>query len=148
MPFYRPLSGQSLGQLRQEFDRVFTDLARAVPMPSSFSAARPFPAVNVWETPHDLYAEAELPGVRESDLEILVVGNELTLKGKRPEPSATDAAYHRRERPTGGFTRVVKLPTEVNPDAVEASLRSGVLEIKLPKAEQAKPRKIQVTTAG
>lgn len=105
------------------------------------------PRLNVWEQDDVFYAEAEVPGLRQEDLELSVVGNELTIKGRREtaaEKSGEQAVYHRRERNVGEFTRVVTLPAEINPDAVTASLTGGVLTVKLPKAEAAKPRRINV----
>jgi HSP20 family protein len=145
MTLYRDSVGQPLGQIRQELDRLFNDLTRSVPFAAGLMPTRAFPPANMWETDHELYVEAELPGVQESDLEILVVGNELTIKGNRQQPQCADSVFHRRERATGPFSRTVRLPVDVDAGKVEASLRSGVLEIKLPKAEAAKPRKIKVT---
>jgi HSP20 family protein len=81
-------------------------------------------------------------------IEISVVGNELSLKVQRPDLAQDGVAYHRRERPTGNFTRVLRLPVEVNADKVQAELAHGVLTLTLPKAESAKPRKIKVATAS
>ncbi len=103
-----------------------------------------FPALNVWQDGDNLLAEAELPGVKSEDLEISVVGSELTIHGRRPESNDEGTSFHRRERGAGEFTRVVRLPVEVDPDKVQASLQDGVLRLTLPKAEAAKPRKIQV----
>jgi HSP20 family protein len=105
---------------------------------------RPFPAINVWDEGENLVAEAELPGLAEDALEISVIGSELTIKGERKPVAEEGASYHRRERGTGSFTRVLRLPVEVNADRVTATLRDGVLNIQLPKAESAKPRKIEV----
>jgi HSP20 family protein len=136
--------------LRHEMDRFFSDLTRGLPnWPNGIAAAtRSFPAVNVWESDHELYAEAELPGLKESDIEIFVVGNELTLKGERRGGEQQEANFHRRERGTGAFTRVVHLPVDVDSSRVSATLRDGVLTVTLPKAEAAKPRKIQVVASN
>jgi len=103
-----------------------------------------FPAVNIWEDENSLYAEAELPGVKMEDIEISVVGNELTLKGERKPFAGDDGKYHRRERGVGSFTRVLHLPLDIDAEKVEATLRNGVLLIHLPKAAAALPRKIEV----
>lgn len=105
-----------------------------------------FPALNIWEDGQSLMAEAEVPGLTMDDLEVFVVGNELTIKGNRKPPAESKATYHRQERGVGEFTRVVTLPVEVDPDKVEATLRNGVLLISMPKAEQARARKITVRT--
>ncbi|MEP0846789.1 MAG: Hsp20/alpha crystallin family protein [Phycisphaerae bacterium] len=106
-----------------------------------------FPALNIWEDGQSLMAEAEVPGLTMDDIEVFVVGNELTIKGNRRPPAETKATYHRQERGTGEFTRVVTLPVDVDPDKVEATLKNGVLLITMPKAEQARARKIAVRTA-
>jgi HSP20 family protein len=92
--------------------------------------------------------ELELPGVKSDELELSVVGDELSIKVERPEVEREGAMYHRRERSVGSFARVLRLPIPVNPDRVEAELRHGVLSITLPKAESARPRKIQVSRGG
>ncbi|MDZ4779544.1 MAG: Hsp20/alpha crystallin family protein [Planctomycetia bacterium] len=142
----RRVLSQPLGQLRDEVDRLFNDFMGGLsqfPTPS-FASRRGFPALNVWETPDAVFVEAELPGLDAKDLDIAVVGRDLTLKGARQSAADEEVTYHRRERTVGDFTRHLKLPTEVNADAVEASLREGVLQIKLPKAEAARPRKIAI----
>ncbi len=144
MAYYRTATLHPLGQLRQELDRILNDFTRggrATNTPDSF------PAVNMWESGSDLFVEAELPGLKQEDLEVFVSGNELTIKGNRKESEPAEGSVHRRERGTGAFNRNVRLPVEVDSTKVEANLRNGVLGIKLPKAEAAKPRKIKVQLA-
>jgi HSP20 family protein len=81
------------------------------------------------------------------DLEILIQGNELTIKGRRQTIDGDDVQYHRRERGTGEFARFVTLPMEVNAEQVEATLKDGVLTIVMPKSAMARARKITVKTA-
>jgi HSP20 family protein len=134
------------GQVRREMDRLLSSFV------GNFAdGGRPWfdrgqPSVNLWETGDAVVAEAELPGVQQDQIEISVVGNELTLKVERPELQKEGVTFHRRERPSGSFVRVVRLPAEVDANRVEADLRNGVLTVTLPKAESARPRKIQVTT--
>jgi HSP20 family protein len=104
-----------------------------------------FPAVNVWEDSEALFVEAELPGVDAKDLDIHVTGgNQLTVKGERKPAVPDKGVVHRQERGFGTFTRVLTLPFQVNADKVDAQFDNGVLLIKLPKHEAAKPRKITV----
>lgn len=131
-------------QLREEMDRLWGALA---PLGGSLVGRQSFPAVNVWETESDVWAEAELPGVSQNELEINVVGNELSLRGERKTPPTDGLTYHRQERSVGTFRRVLQLPVEIDSDKVEASLKDGVLAIRMPKAERAKPRKVQVSVA-
>lgn len=133
-------------QFREELDRLMTG---AFSTPGVATAARlvtgrSFPAVNVWEDGENLFVEAEVPGLKSENLEITVIGDELTLKGERTADERSEATYHRRERGIGSFHRVIKLSSEVNAEKVEAALADGVLLLTLPKAEAAKPRKIKV----
>ena len=105
-----------------------------------------YPALNVWDNGESLFVEAELPGMDLKDLEIFVTGNnQLTIKGERKPPAPSDqAVQHRQERGFGSFVRVLSLPFAVDSNQVEARLENGVLWVKLPKHESAKPRKIVV----
>lgn len=131
------------GELNRAFDDVFGDLFERGGDRAAARGQR-FPAVNVWEDEEKLYAEAEVPGLRMEDLEILVQGNELTLKGERKFREQEGVAFHRRERGTGSFCGVVALPVAVDVEKVEAVLENGVLTVRLPKATSARPRKIEV----
>jgi HSP20 family protein len=134
-------------QLRDEMDRLLTGFfgptAEGV-LPAVF---RSQPAANVWEQGDALQVEMELPGIKSDQVDISVAGGELSVKINRPEVAQEGVVYHRRERSVGSFARMLKLPVEVDANRVEAELRDGVLFITLPKAESAKPRKINVASA-
>jgi HSP20 family protein len=134
-------------QLRDEVDRLLTGMLRPTVDGGLSGMLRAQPAINVWEQGDALKVEMELPGVKSDQLDISVAGGELSVKVTAPELAQGDITYHRRERPVGSFSRIVRLPIEVDADRVEADLRDGVLTITLPKAESAKPRKINVTSA-
>jgi len=153
MVFRRVPGLASLSPWRGDFERMANDFFQSLgawPQAGSHTVLgnRAFPAVNVWETEHELHAEAELPGVEPGNVEVSVEGNELSIKGQRTIREAEGATYHRRERGAGTFSRVLRLPVEVNAEAVKATLKDGVLSIVLPKAEAARPRKIPVTVAN
>lgn len=131
-------------QLREEMEKLFTDFFGPQGVAPPGGMARGFPPVNVWEDAENLFAEAELPGIKAEDVDVLVVGRELTIKGKRAAAEVPEAAYHRRERGTGDFSRVVELPVEVDADKVQARMANGVLTITLPKAAAARPKKVEV----
>jgi HSP20 family protein len=134
-------------QLRNDMDRMLTGMFgpwAGVEWPT-FSRGQP--AVNLWEAEDAVVVETEVPGLKNEQIDISVVGDQLSLKIERPDIQQEGVTYHRRERPVGAFNRVLRLPAEVDPDRVEAELRNGVLTIILPKAEAAKPRKIQVNPA-
>jgi HSP20 family protein len=103
------------------------------------------PQFSVWEDENAVFAEADLPGVDPAKLEVTVTeGNQLTVQGERPAPEVPGAAWVRQERPFGKFTRMVTLPALVDADKVEAKYENGILRLRLPKHEAAKPRKITV----
>jgi HSP20 family protein len=103
-----------------------------------------FPALNAWEDAENFYVEAELPGLALEDLEISLADTDaLSIKGERKEP-ACQGTWHRRERAFGTFERTLTLPGAVDAERVEANLKLGVLTVKLPKAAELKPRKIEV----
>lgn len=134
------------GQLRREMEQLVDQLT-----PGFFPAlpgvrTEGYPAVNLWDEGTALCVEAELPGVRKDDLEIYAVGDELTIKGSRPRTEGENVTYHRQERGAGEFSRVVTLPVEIDAEKIEAVLADGVLTLRLPKAESAKPRQISVRT--
>ena len=91
----------------------------------------------------------ELPGVKLDDLEITLEDGLLTIQGERQFTSEfSEEQYHRVERSSGAFRRSITLPAHVEADAVEASMEDGVLRILVPKAEEAKPKRIQVNPGG
>jgi len=104
-----------------------------------------YPPVNVFDGGDAYVVKAELPGVDASQIELEVQEDTLTLRGERvfSEPRS-DAAFHRRERMEGQFRRVLHLPGQVAGSDIKADLRDGVLTVRLPKAEEARPRKVAI----
>lgn len=135
-----------VAQLRNEMDSLVQDFFGRGNRPLTPTAAG-FPPLNVWEDGDSLYAEAELPGVKSDDLDISVMAGDLTIQGRRSTGAGDGFAFHRQERGAGRFNRVVRLPFEVDTARVEANLRDGVLLVRLPKAESAKPKKITIRAA-
>jgi len=132
---------QGLDMLQQEMNRLFGEF-----FPTPERTAR-FPLVNMWGTENEVVITAELSGINANELELNVVADTLTIQGKRippPEGEAKDVVYHRKERVMGDFKRTLKLPFRIEAEKVEAKYEKGVLEIKLPRAEQDKPRQIKV----
>ena len=132
-----------MNRLHQEMNRLFGRFDPAWNVrPGSIES---FPAFNLWEEDDSLCAEAELPGMDVSDLEIYVNGgNQLSIRGERKQTQCEGGTWHRQERGHGKFARLLDLPVEVDPEKVEASFQQGVLTLKMPKREEAKPRRIQV----
>ncbi|MFN6979313.1 MAG: Hsp20/alpha crystallin family protein [Gemmobacter sp.] len=110
--------------------------------------ARAFPALNVWQNDEAAAITAELPGVEPADIDIQVKDNVLTLSGERKGPELPEgAAWHRRERAFGRFTRAIRLPFRVDPDKVEARFADGVLRIAVGRPDEDKPRRIEIKAA-
>ena len=106
------------------------------------------PAVDIFERGEETVVRAELPDVRKEDLDLKVENNVLTLRGeKRRDETVEQENYHRSERHYGSFTRSFKLPSTVDTSRIQARYENGVLEIVVPKAEEAKPKQIEVKVA-
>jgi HSP20 family protein len=107
------------------------------------------PAVDVFDTKHAIVLKAELPGMKPEDIDIEIDDNVLTIKGERRfQEAVEDGRYYRLERSYGHFSRSLTLPQGVRGDQVQASFDHGVLEVRVPKAEEVKPRKIAVNAAA
>jgi HSP20 family protein len=101
------------------------------------------------ETDEHFVLRADLPGVPESDVSIEVEGNVLTISGERKtEHEDKHEGYYRIERATGAFRRMLTLPEGVDADAVTATFDNGVLEVRIPKPAEAKPRRVQIGVGG
>ncbi|MFN3421029.1 MAG: Hsp20/alpha crystallin family protein [Armatimonadota bacterium] len=106
------------------------------------------PAMEVSETPDAYIVRAELPGVKTDDIEVTIQDDILTIRGKRERSEEhKDEKVHFVERSYGEFVRSLRIPTDVKVDAVEASYKDGILEVRLPKSEESKPRRIEVKVA-
>jgi len=134
--------------LRGRMDRLFNDMLQDIwggAGSEEMSSRAWAPLVDVKETETELVFHAELPGMTKDDVEITVEDHVLTLTGERKfEKETKGETYHRVERSYGAFSRSFTLPTTVRTDKVEAKFESGVLAITLPKAEESKPRKIEI----
>jgi HSP20 family protein len=111
---------------------------------SRTSGGGAFPLVNVFSDGEDFVLVAELPGVRKEDLDVQVRGDTLRIQGKKTIAHADGASVHRRERTAGQFDRTLTLPAEIDAAKVSADYRDGVLTLRLPRAESAKPRTVTI----
>lgn len=104
------------------------------------------PPVDIQETEEGYKLHVELPGLTKEDINITLENNVLRLTGERKfERDAKKESYHRIERTYGTFTRAFALPSQVNAEGVQAAFENGVLTLTVPKAEAAKPRKIEIS---
>jgi HSP20 family protein len=131
---------------RDPFARVIDHFFGENMLPSEDVSNRAWmPAVNIRETDSAFFVEAELPGLTRDDIEITLENNLLKLSGERRfEKDGNDESYHRVERSYGSFLRTFSLPSQVSSDDVKASFKDGVLVIEVPKAAEARPRKIDI----
>ncbi len=131
-----------MSRLRQEVDHLFHTHEW---WPELRARLREYPAVSIHSAGTDLLIRAEMPGMKLEDIQLTITGDMMSIRGERkPEPGITDDDYQRRERGTGLFARTVQLPTRVVADKAEARYVNGVLSIRVPKAEEAQPKKIPV----
>ncbi len=130
-------------RMNQLFDETFLPARGAEAAPA---AAMWSPAVDIYESGEDIVVKAEIPGVDRDDVAVEVKDGILTVRGERKfEKEEKEENYHRIERSYGTFVRSFALPSSVDAGNVQAVLKDGVLEVKLPKKEQAKARKVNVT---
>jgi HSP20 family protein len=135
---------RGMGDIQSEINRLFDSV---VGRPATMAAGERMwlPTVDVHETKDDIVLSFDIPGVSEKDVQLTITGDLLTVKGERRfEREATDNTYHRVERVCGKFERSVQLPMAVATDKVKATYRDGVLEVKLAKADEVKPRQIKI----
>jgi HSP20 family protein len=103
------------------------------------------PAIDLEESPHELVLRVDLPGVDPSGVDLSLTGNVLTLRGERAGSSpAEGATEHLHERPSGPFLRHVTLPEQVAPEGIQAEYKQGVLTVRLPRQDKARPRTIPI----
>lgn len=102
-------------------------------------------ALDVSENENEYLIKASLPGIRNEDIDVSIESNVLTIKGEfKQEEESEERHYHLRERRYGSFCRSLSLPNSVNTEAIQAIYENGVLTLSLPKAEEAKPKSIEV----
>lgn len=135
-------SFDALDELRREMNRLFFDFERD--LPEAGATGTSFPRVTLDDTGAELVLRAEVPGVSEKDLDLSVEANTVTLKGKRSDFAPQGYSVHRKERVAFEFARSFALPTKIDPDNVQATLKNGVLTIALAKAKEVQPRQISV----
>lgn len=136
-----------LTSLRDEIDRLFeaplAHLAHSSQLLSGWT-----PAFDVYEDKDNVYVRAELPGMRKEDIDLSLHNGSLSISGERKgEEQLKDAEVYRSERFFGRFQRTISLPTAVAADRIKAQYKDGILNVTLPKAEEAKPKHIDVSVS-
>jgi len=135
---------RELGTLQSEMNRLFNTVFDG-PAPSGATMRRWMPPMDLVESGEDFVLRADLPGMSEEDVKIELEDSTLTISGERKaEHEAQGEGFYRVERATGAFSRSLTLPKGVDPEAVSARFDRGVLEVRIPKPEERKPRKITI----
>jgi len=156
VPFSSGFGGRGLDplmDLHREVNRLFEDVFSAGPLAAAGGSQggmmMSMPRLDVREGEKEICITAELPGVKESDIDLRIEGDMLTLSGeKKSETQEERENYHMMERSYGRFRRTVQLPFAPNPEQVQADFQQGVLTIRMPKqAQQERSRRIEIRNA-
>jgi HSP20 family protein len=130
--------------LREAMDRLFDDaFTRPLSLRDGWSMNTP--AIDMYQTENDVVVKASIPGIKADEVQINITGDVLTLKGEvKHEEERKDRAWHIREHRFGSFERSVALPTAVKTNQADAVFENGILTITLPKADEVKPKTINI----
>ncbi len=140
---------RELSTLQDRFNRVFGSLQPRREREEELGLGAWIPPVDIVEEKDRILLTAELPGFKESDIEVQMEGGVLTLRGERKSETEKEGrTFHRMERSYGQFVRSFTLPNNVDRERIKANFANGLLEIELPKREEAKPRQIKITAGS
>ncbi len=141
---------RELNTIQSEMNRLFNTFFEApTPGNGGSNLRRWIPAMDLVETEDDFVLRADLPGLTENDVNIEVEDNVLTISGERKaEHEERREGYYRVERASGSFSRSLTLPEGIDTEAVRANFENGVLEVRIPRPEERKPRKVSISIGG
>jgi HSP20 family protein len=141
---------RELSSLQSEMNRLFNTVFDAPPGGNGGSTLRRWmPAMDLVESKEHFVLRADLPGLTEDDVKIELEDGTLTISGERKaEHESNEEGFYRVERAFGQFSRSLTLPKGVDPEAVSAHFDRGVLEVRIPKPEERKPRRIEIGAGG
>lgn len=146
---WRPFSG--LARMEREMERMFEDFfgrhfGLGWPERLRFrEIGSRGPAIEIYEEKDDVMVKAELPGMQKEDLDLNISGNLLTIRGeKKKREEVKEKGYYYSECSFGTFERSIEIPKDVQPDKVRASFKDGILEVRLPKTDEAKRKEIKI----
>ncbi|TAN44096.1 MAG: Hsp20/alpha crystallin family protein [Nitrospirae bacterium] len=139
---------KELEEMRRDMDRLFEDFLAPgrrrgwIRKPEQTVVV---PNIEMFDRTDEIVVKAELPGVTKEDIDLTITKDSLTLRGEiKKEEEVKEENYYACERSFGSFTRSIALPVEVNNEKAKASFKNGVLEIVLPKREEARPKEIKI----
>ncbi len=139
----RRRNGGELARFHDEIDDLFNSFFRGFDSP--LAGQRAWPAIDVAESDDAISIRAEVPGCKADDIDISIHNDVLTISGeKKEEKEQKEKGYYHMESTYGSFRRQVHLPSDVDPEKIEAKCDNGVLNVKLPKSEKTKPVKVKV----
>jgi HSP20 family protein len=140
---------REINSLQSEMNRLFNTFFDTPTASNGGSLRRWVPAMDLVETDDHFVLRVDLPGLSEEDVSIELEDTALTVSGERKtEHEDRKEGYYRVERAYGSFSRQLTLPEGVDPDGIEASFDKGVLEVRIPKPEERKPRKVEIKAGG
>ena len=140
---------RELSSLQQDMNRLFNGFFDAPRAGATTNGGRFLPAVDLIETDDHFVLRADLPGLSDEDVKVELEENVLTISGERKsETEAREDGYYRLERAHGQFARSVTLPEGVDSEGIVATFDRGVLEVKIPKPEERKPRRVTIGVGG
>ncbi len=140
---------RELGTIQNEMNRLFNTFFETPTAPLNGAASRWIPAMDLVESDGDLVLRADLPGLSEADVSIELEDKVLTISGERKiAHEERKEGYYRVERSSGSFRRSLTLPEGVDAEAIKATFDRGVLEVRVPKPEERKPRKVAISVGG
>jgi HSP20 family protein len=135
---------QDMKVLQNQLNRLFEPFARMAVGDEDLVSGTWVPPVDVAETQETIVVRAEVPGLKQQDIQIEFENGLLTIRGERALEKTDAVTWHRVERTYGNFSRSFTLPRTVDPEKITASYREGILEIAVPKREEAKPKQIRI----
>lgn len=138
---------QELETMSNRLNRILSEGGMSTRQPNETVAVADWmPVVDILETNDNFQIHVELPGVEKSAVKLSIEKGVLLISGQRPQGTLTEGMrYHRNERPYGRFERAFRVPDSVDEQKLEADLKNGVLTVRLPKVEKAKPKSIQIS---
>jgi HSP20 family protein len=136
---------RELLNLQQRMNRVFDEAVLTPRVETETATAQWSPAVDIYETDGEIVVKAELPDIRQEDIQVSVDNDRLSIRGERKfESEVKRENFHRIERSYGSFSRVFTLPPTVDQERIKADYRNGILSVTLPKRELAQSKQINV----
>lgn len=131
--------------MERMMDDFFGRRMRSWPEKRLGAGGMDLPVVDLYEDRDEIVVKAELPGMEKDNIEVKLTDHTLTIKGeKKKEEETKEKNYYRSERSYGSFIRNLELPTDVHTDQVKANFKNGILEVRLPKTEEAKANEVKV----